>query len=244
MNKKLLITFISLAVVVLLVVLACAIFIVGNVTVETTSDTALTEGECNEIIVDSKIAKFSSIFALSEEIATANIESKHPTLQVVQIERKFPNKVVINVSKRTAIMAVKTDQGYVLLDKELKVIGVEENISDKFLAQVEGLQPAEYQVGMFIKGCDYLTKLVKGAEEMSFLGERFGAFFTKVELLEGYVHLTTNTGVVFRLNICQDIDKLLKQSYNFYLNVASSEQKKSGYIVLTEQGFSHTNNIE
>ncbi len=204
MNKKLLITFISLAVVVLLVVLACAIFIVGNVTVESTSDTTLTEEECNEIVADSKIAKYSSIFALSEEIAISNIESKHPTLQVVQIERKFPNKVVINIAKRTAIMSIKTDQGYVLLDKELKVIGIEEDISNKFLAQLDGIKQDEYKVGAFLKGYDFLANLVKGAQEMSFLSERFGAFFTKIDLLEGYVHITTNTGVVFRLYLTSE----------------------------------------
>lgn len=243
MNKKLLITFISLAVVVLLVVLACAIFIVGDVVVESTSDTVLTDAQRNEIMVDSKIAKFSSIFSLSEEIASANIESKHPTFKVVLIERKFPNKVVINVAKRTGIMAVRTDQGYAVLDRDLKVIAIEESIDELFLAELEGIEQPSYSVGGFVEGYDYLAKMVKGAEDMSFVGKRFGAFFTTIQILEGYVHMTTNTGVIFRLNISNEIDKLVKQSYNFYLNHTTDSQKQSGYIVLTEQGFAYKDSI-
>lgn len=238
MNKRLTIIFISLAVVVLLVVLSCVIFIIGDVQVETTSDLILTDEQKASIVIDSQIAKYSSIFALSEEKASEYIESKNPTLKVVMIERKAPNKVVINVTGRTGIFAVSTESGYAILDRDLKRIANESDIDGQFLCVASGIDLSGVAVGEFI-GNDKLVTMIRAAEEVSFVGARFGAFFVTMQVGVSYVDLTTNTGVIFRLNASDNIGTILKQCYNFYLNAATEAQKSAGYIYLSDNGFIH-----
>ncbi|MGN0788459.1 MAG: cell division protein FtsQ/DivIB [Christensenellales bacterium] len=238
MNKRLTIIFISLAVVVLLVVLSCVIFIIGDVQVETTSDLTLTDEQKASIVNDSQIAKYSSIFALSEEKASEYIESKNPTLKVVMIERKAPNKVVINVTGRTGLIAVATESGYAVLDRDLKRIANESDVDGKFLCVASGIDLSGVAVGEFI-GNDKLVTMIRAAEEVSFVGARFGAFFVTMQVGGTYVDLTTNTGVIFRLNASDNIGTILKQCYNFYLNAATDAQKSAGYIYLSDNGFRH-----
>lgn len=238
MNKRLTIIFISLAVVVLLVVLSCVIFIIGDVQVETTSDLTLTDEQKASIVNDSQIAKYSSIFALSEEKASEYIESKNPTLKVVMIERKAPNKVVINITGRTGLFAVATEGGYAVLDRDLKRIDDVSDIGDKFLCVTSGIDLTDVALGGFLDN-DKLVKMIRAAEEVSFVGARFGAFFVTMQVGGSYVDLTTNTGVIFRLNASDNIGTILKQCYNFYLNAANDAQKSSGYIYLSNSGFRH-----
>lgn len=242
MNKRLTIIFISLAVVVLLVVLSCVIFIIGDVQVETTSNLTLTDEQKASIVNDSQIAKYSSIFALSEEKASEYIESKNPTLKVVMIERKAPNKVVINITSRTGLFAVATEGGYAVFDRDLKRIDNVSDIDDKFLCVASGIDVSSVAIGQFLDN-DKLVAMIRAAEEVSFVGARFGAFFTQMQVGETYVDLTTNTGVIFRLNLSDNIGTILKQCYNFYLNAASEAQKSSGYIYLSNNGFMHVSHF-
>ncbi|MGN0796972.1 MAG: FtsQ-type POTRA domain-containing protein [Christensenellales bacterium] len=242
MNKRLTIIFISLAVVVLLVVLSCVIFIVGDVQVETTSDLTLTDEQKASIVNDSQIAKYSSIFALSEDKACEYIESKNPTLKVVVIERKAPNKVVINMTGRTGIFAVATEGGYAVLDRDLKRIKNTDEIDGEFLCVASGIDLSDVAVGGFLDN-DKLIAMIRAAEEVSFVGARFGAFFTSMQVGTTYVDLTTNKGVIFRLNASDNIGTILKQCYNFYLNATSDAQKSSGYIYLSDSGFRYASNL-
>ncbi|MGN0771166.1 MAG: FtsQ-type POTRA domain-containing protein [Christensenellales bacterium] len=239
MNKRLIITFVSLAAVVLLVVLSCVIFIVGDVQVETTAGLTLTDEQKAAIVSDSKIAKFSSIFSISEEKAAANIESKHPALKVVVIERKAPNKVVINMTSRTGIIAVATEGGYAVLDRDLKCVEIASDIDGKFYSLTEGIDVVGVQPGDFVDN-DKIVAMIRGAEEVSFVGARFAAFFVKVSVSGSYVELTTNTGVIFRLNASDNIGTLVKQCYNYYLNFTDNSQKQAGYIYLSQEGFVHS----
>lgn len=236
MNKRLTIIFISLAVVVLLVVLSCVIFIIGDVQVETTSDLTLTDEQKASIVNDSQITKYSSIFALSEEKASEYIEIKNPPLKVVMIERKAPNKVVINMTGRIGIFAVATEGGYAVLDRDLKRIDNVEDIEGRFLCLAGGIDLSNVGVGQFLDN-DKLVVMIRAAEEVSFVGARFGAFFTNMQVGATYVDLTTNTGVIFRLNSSDNIGTILKQCYNYYLNATSDAQKSSGYIYLSDSGF-------
>ena len=101
MNKRLLGIFIAVAVAVVVIVVCCVMFLTGSVEVRTTDNLTLEDETVNAIITQSGIRKGESVFAIDESEAVNAVEKANPTLKVVDIERKFPNKVVIYIAERS-----------------------------------------------------------------------------------------------------------------------------------------------
>ena len=120
MHKRLwVILGIIVSAVVLSVVLG-VMFSIGGVDVNTTNDITVDDGVKSEIIALSGIKKGKNIFSIDEAIAIENIEINRPELKVISIERKFPNKVVVYVTRRTGVFSLALDDGrFAVLDREL-----------------------------------------------------------------------------------------------------------------------------
>ncbi|MEG2675690.1 MAG: FtsQ-type POTRA domain-containing protein [Clostridia bacterium] len=240
MNKRIVGIFCGLLAVVVLVVLCCVIFVVGSVSVQTTAELELSAEMNAKILQDSNIVKYSSIFGISEEKAIENIEKNNPMLKVVLIERKFPNKVVINVATRVEMLAIAMENGkFAILDRELKILEIVDVLdSKKILSRVENFViPQDAQVGTFVENASWLKKVILGAERISFLNQRFAVFFPKMEYQEKKIILHTNSGVKFAINSANsdDISTLISYAYSFFTEKAMD--KNSGYIVLQDKGW-------
>ena len=130
MSKKIVIIFACLLLVLLPTILLSAVFIVRNIDVVGIGDEFVFDQE--KIVGDSLLTTGSSIFVLSEKHATHNIELHNPEIEVVHIERIFPNKVVINISRRIPIAAVSVSgtSKYALVDRSMRVIKIVDSILD------------------------------------------------------------------------------------------------------------------
>lgn len=224
-------------------VLAYCVFSIGKIDVNTTTDIAvISQEEKDEIIALSGIKKGKNIFAIDEDIAISNIEKSMPTLKVISIERTFPNGVYIYVTKRTPIFYTALADGqYAILDRELKIIYIQDSY-DPQLTQLVGVTAESVSVGEILPNSQILAKLVKGAEQCSFINARFCAFYRKVEVDSSYIYLTSNTGVIFQLPISSNIDESVKGSYRYYIGGndfegASEKGKSEGYIYLDKHGW-------
>ena len=114
--------FIALVLVVLtIVLLAFTVFVVRDITVESEFTSRLIDE--NNIIEASGISKGDSIVSISKSKIKANIEKENPYVEVTSITRGFPSKVVINVTIRTGIMLVRSEDDGVaaIIDSEMKV---------------------------------------------------------------------------------------------------------------------------
>ncbi len=138
MKNKRLIALISIfAFLILIVILCSTLFTVKNVSVKWL--TVLPQG--HELIGQDKniagsIKQGGSVFLYDKDEAISTLEEKYPYLNVVKIETKFPNKLVIQVTNRQEFFAVKiTDNCYVALDGYGKVLknytGLEYNALEK-----------------------------------------------------------------------------------------------------------------
>ncbi|MDE5755991.1 MAG: FtsQ-type POTRA domain-containing protein [Clostridia bacterium] len=238
MRKRLWIILAVIVGIAVISVMAYCVFSIGKVDVNSTVDIAvLAQEEKDEIIALSGIQKGKNIFAIDEDIATSNIELSIPKLKVISIERTFPNGVYIYVTRRTPVFYMELTGGqYAILDRELKVIAIEDSY-DVALTQLVGVEVDSVKLGEILPNSQMLATLIKGAERCSFINARFCAFYRKVVVDGAYVYLTSNTGVIFQIPISSNIDESIVGSYGYYFDGASEKGKSGGYIYLDKRGW-------
>lgn len=246
MNKRLIIIFSSLVATVVLVVILCVIFITGDVTVKCATDITLDDAQKQDITLKSGIAKYTSIFAVSEDKAIANIEQNFPTLKVISIEKRFPNNIEIKVTGRIGIMAIAVNNGdFAILDRELKILKILPKVESGVVnlspyTIVDGIVLSSPVVeGSFLSDNLWLKDLAMSAKDLSFLDARFYTFIKNISLNtsveKNNVEVKTNLGVKFILD-SGSAKKMFNLAYSYFLNLRNTEPQKLtyGHIIMQQ----------
>ena len=246
MNKRLLGIFIAVAVAVVVIVVCCVMFLTGSVEVRTTDNLTLDDETVNGIIAQSGISKGESVFSIDENSSVSAVEKAYPLYKVVNIERKFPNKVVIYVALRTPLMAIafETEEGdeelFAVVDNELKILYTATRAEIYALTYVDNFTIAggEESVGSFVSDkSGWLSGIVGGAHKVSFVSARFTDFVKQIKFGQINVSVLTNTGVTLVLKNVESIDDMFVGAYTYYSTLATDEQRKNGFISLTDVGW-------
>lgn len=254
MNKRLVIIFSSIVVAVMLVVLGAVILTVGNVQVVTNDEQGIYD--MTNIVNESGIKRGTSIFAVDEEKATRNIEKSYPYAKVIKIERKFPNKVVIEMVNRSPVfcLPVNGQDDYILLDREFKVLEI--------------VKKQDYDNALtLIKGCDYVCgdgeniqnlvgeyldlsinpayqtmhECLLAFEDYGDVNERFTAMVGSIEWVEQpsrEIIVGTNLGIkmAFMLGTNKSIAEQLKLVYNKLNGLDNEVRESEMYIYMNTAG--------
>lgn len=213
MNKKILILFVCIALVVITVVTCAVTFTVRKIIVLAPIDQE-SKFDMSKIVADSKIKIGSSIFALSEEVAAANIEKLNPYSKVITIERVFPSSIHINLVYRAPILALPLDSNSVmLLDRELKLLEVVDKsaINSQNLAIIRGLSvdgiTAEH-VGLFIDKQERGQELfdtILAIENVGILNEFIKVFVKEFDMSSAsYIVVRTKKGANIAISTTLD----------------------------------------
>ncbi len=246
MNKRLLGIFIAVAVAIVVIVVCCVMFLVGSVEVRTADNLTLDDDAVSAIVSQSGISKGESVFSIDEDSSVSAIEKANPYLKVVDIERKFPNKVVIYVAKRTPLMYVALEeqedgaQLYAVLDNELKILDVVPLAKTQGLTLVSNftIVGGEESAGSFVGDkSQWLAGVVEGAQRVTFVENRFCDFISEITYGQISVRIRTNTGVSFVLKNVADIDELFVGAYTYYAQICTEDMRTSGHISLTDSGW-------
>ena len=127
-NKKLLIFIISpIAVVVTAIILAFTLFGLNKVEINLKNDsTKFSSSVSQEKVIDSgSFSKNSCVFFINKQNHTELLEKNNPYLKVINIETKFPNKLIIHCIEREELFALKVnDSKYFIVDSEFKLLNV------------------------------------------------------------------------------------------------------------------------
>lgn len=112
MTKKHVVLIVGLVLIAAIALINGLLFRVKTVTVDFDTETSIQaeEGEAEKIIAASGIKKGKNIFGVSESRMIKNINAALPGVRVVNIERIFPNRIVIHVSKRVPVYLMKYRQ--------------------------------------------------------------------------------------------------------------------------------------
>ena len=198
-------------IVIAIVLLACTVFVVREVEVE--SDVSSELIDADRIIESSGLNKGRSIISIKKEVVKTTIEKDNPYVEVLSIKRVFPSKVLVNVTVRKGIMLVASfdNSSYALIDSSMKVLNivstVEGNRSNATV--IKGLTfdmpdgGALEAVGAKINLSDpicgeYLSDIASLAADYDLQGRRFFTFFKEISFdkTEGIViYVKTNKGV-------------------------------------------------
>lgn len=129
-NKRLIILFCILLTFTALIVLSSAVFSVHSVYgyCMNADDEVLSDKVASSEINGIKIG--SSIFLLSESKIKLGVESALPEVEVVNVERKFPDRVYVNYCKSSPCYAVEYSGGYVLASSKGKILALSDEGGD------------------------------------------------------------------------------------------------------------------
>lgn len=228
------------------------LFRVKTVTVDfdTESSIRAEEGEAERIIAASKLKKGKNIFGVSESRMIKNIAAELPDVRVVNIERIFPNRIVIHVSKRVAVYVIKYRQNttdiakYVAVDGDMVALEFfEEKPDEQSYVFVDGFElVGRYSIEIgktlpveFGNQIYYLQNVAAGFYNMNLTPRQFVAFIAKVGFSDdGVVDLDARSGVKMRLGgnlTTEQVSARVPLAYEWYFGFPEgSEERTSRYI--------------
>ena len=243
MDKRVLTLIIIFAVIALALILCATVFLLRHIEVGYT-----TSGEENilskdKIIAASGLKINKNVLFIKEKQIIANIQAKYPQVKVTNVERVFPNKVIIYVTVRVPILAVKAGEKYALLDREMFVTDLvdetelknkSEEYGYEFLTVDFTLPSDKAVVGKQVsadvsKELCVVQNVIAGYENLGenhgFLNQDVCSFIKRIEIGENnkavysegdYIaKIFTVTGVEFRLPSV-NLWKMLSGSYKWY----------------------------
>ena len=222
-------------IVITIVLLACTVFVVRSVSVE--SEVASDVINEDKIIESSGISLGRSIISISKEKALTSIEKANPYVEVLSITRVFPNKIIIKATERRGVMLVSslTGEEYALVDSSLKVLNVAasaESLSTTatvvsgvyFNAPESGVETLIGSKLILDKTicADIIAEIADCAAFYNFRAERFSAIFKQITFIEQEgvitVFVRTVKGVTFVLDksLTSDVYDQLAVCLNYY----------------------------
>ncbi len=155
---------ISIMCIVVLTGLICfELLIVKNIEVEGT-----TEIDSQEIINTSKIEQGSNMMLVKQAEVSQRLTSKYPNLLLTDIERQFPDTIVLHVREREGIAAVEYQGNLMLIDETGTRIVYDGEVDTKDIIEVKGLNVTLAKQGHLIK-CENELKLDDLITLLSFL---------------------------------------------------------------------------
>lgn len=122
-NKRLAIFLIILTILTVFVILSSAIFSLKFVEIKFLSSTNVLTYTEHEIIESGNFKYGENVFFSSKSNYIKNLEKANPYIKVINIETKFPNKLVINAVERDECYVIKlSNNKYAVTDEQMKVL--------------------------------------------------------------------------------------------------------------------------
>lgn len=185
-NKRLIILFCILFAVTTLIVLSSAVFSVRFVYAYCTNDD---DQELCEQVADFNVNEIKtgrSIFLLSEKKIIETVESKMPQVEVINIERKFPDRVYINFRKLFPYYAIAAGEQTLLAGYDGKILSTTDD-PDKYIKFTALSAPTETSAGKTAFAADstegkFITKFTETIDKLQIL--EYTSLQKKMEIFE------------------------------------------------------------
>lgn len=103
----------------------------------------------SEIIKESGIQKGTNIFYMNSSNIKSNILN-NPYILSVNINKKLPNTVNIDVNERMAVFYTEKDNKFIIIDKYGTVLEIRKNIDNMSLIKLIGVDTSKISVGKVI----------------------------------------------------------------------------------------------
>ena len=145
MKKKLIITgSVLLGIIITVIILCFTVFTVKTVEVDFRTSTTQAWSE-EEIVENSKIPYGKCLLFMSKDQFVNNLETKYPYIEVINIEKVFPSKMVIHCVEREELYVMQNGEDVVYLDKDFKVLKIEQALFESQKTNPILLEDLSYQ---------------------------------------------------------------------------------------------------
>ena len=245
-NKKLVVVLAVFAVITMLVVLGSVIFSVHNVYAhcynadDATLDSVVMDKDTNGI------RRGKSIFMLDEEEIIARIEDKCSDVKVINVERKFPNRVYVNYVKIFPSMVLETQNSALALSPDCEILSAVEKSETypaliKILTDNAPVNTASGEIFFDKNGNDY--KVCKEINDVMIRMELYNESVSMFEFIDlrkvetgEVIFIKTRTGTYFELQGgAQNIAEKIRIAVSVYLSDETSYMN-SGTIIVSSSG--------
>lgn len=236
-NKRLIVLLSVLVFITVLIVINSTIFTLQKINVNwLTTKNELQSVKDYEIV--ESIDMGQSIFLLNKNKIAEELEKEHPYLQVVSIETKFPNKIVVHSAERESLYAIEISHNeYAVLDEKGKVL----KLSDSRIFEGVTLSPRPIMVAFnnlslgvkdFVVGeqvsnkqvSGMLTSLSRSLRESRYSPITSKGVFKSINVVStgeyNEVNMVTRSGMTLKIKKIEEYttDKLLLalERYNYF----------------------------
>ena len=111
-----------------------------------------TQYTAEEIIKSSGLTEGQNLFGFSAESVSSSISKALPYIGKATIKRSIPDTVTITVESAEPSCAMRTDTGYILLDKDSKVLEKTDSIDKSIpIIELSGVEKAEVGLPIVLK---------------------------------------------------------------------------------------------
>ncbi len=241
-NKKLIILFSVLLAITLLVVFNSVLFSVQHVDVYCAN---MEKSQYEADVLNShKIRRGSSIFFVNKAKVTARVEKAVPGIRVLNIEKKFPNRIYINYIEVPAYVKVTSGSKTYYLGNDMRVMRIEDGLGDNdnsgAIRLLYGGTLAAYSVGETLtfttasgQNASVLVSAIFASMEKLGYYDTVIDFFDNIDLSGNYIVLTTSTGLKWKMFTADRLDDKIQLAYSVYVNELTELQRREGTLEIS-----------
>ncbi len=103
-----------------------------------------------EVLEKSDIEIGDNLFSVSEKNLNQTLPESLPFIKSVEIERKLPDTLIINITATKEVAALEKGSGYILIDETGKVLDKNSTMLKEGVAVVKGVSPEKTDEGQII----------------------------------------------------------------------------------------------
>lgn len=194
-------------------------------TIEVNGDVDYTQ---QDIIRMSGISVGDNLVRLDSNKAEQGILSSMIYIETAEVDKQYPKKIVINVTKCIPTANIACDDGYLLVSAKGKILDKTEE-QTKGLLLIEGFEPQSQELGTFIKSKDsQKDKMTERFLEISETDQIHQ--ITTVNMTDKYeIDIVYGNRITFEMGTSNDLDYKLELASSV-LNDISSDKK--GYMTM------------
>lgn len=212
MIKKIIISMIFIAICCIIFVTQTSFFNIKEV--QCVGDYVVT-GE--DIIVKTDTLIDDNILFVNKKDIVKNLKD-NPYIESVDIKRKLPNKLILDVKEKKGIFYIGEEGNYSIVSDELILLEKIDTIEGRELIELKGIEVSNTEIGAKIEESDRINKILYYFYKMASLLKQQGeeVVITSLDITD-FTAIKANIGEVeVRLGNDEDLIKKMNNSINIY----------------------------
>lgn len=196
-----------------------------------------------QVLANHGIRKNRNIFLVDKQEVERSIEENVPNVRVVNIEKRFPNRITVNYTEIMEYLAIVQDGKTYICSNDGKILRVAEGVADgadlirlKLRGNMTSTEPGQE----FASADSAEVSIVRSALDAI---ERMGYYGTVIDLLSAidlsnsaYIRFEISTGMTWKIFGADDLAQKLSVTLAAYYELSDDAKKTGEFTVVKKAG--------